>query len=138
MRRTHPRAVAWCLVFAISLALLPTTAARADYFASEQWFGYQDRALRRPASGQRCGELRPPIEASAPFRLGLDELAHNVEPFHVGESHDGRALRHTARRSAVSSFEARLLHRVAGFAGRDRSRTMSSRCAIHRPSLART
>ena len=79
--------------------------------------GHQDRTFLCPASGQRCGQLRPSVEGvGALARFRLDELAHYVEPFHVGESHDGRALRHTARVAHPNRTGSPRAHQAAAIA----------------------
>ena len=51
------------------------------------------RALPGAACGQRCGELRPPVEGvSALARLRLDVFGDDVEPFGRSEARDGFAL----------------------------------------------
>jgi hypothetical protein len=47
--------------------------------------GHDDRASVFPPGGQRCGELRPPIEGVGPLPgLDLDVLDRNLETFRNG------------------------------------------------------
>jgi len=55
--------------------------------------GNNDRTLASPPRGERCRELRPPVEGICPLpRFDLDELDREVEGFGRRKPRDGIAL----------------------------------------------